>query len=61
MERNRPDVDETEHLTDEDKAELERDAAARNPDRVTRREAMELDLMEEGESEAGEEIGDEID
>jgi hypothetical protein len=59
MERDRED-----HLSDEEKEELEEleeEAAERNPDPVTRREALELDLMEEGRSEAGEEIGDEVD
>jgi hypothetical protein len=53
-----------EHLSEEEKEELEEleeEAAERNPDPVTRREALELDLMEEGRSEAGEEIGDELD
>jgi hypothetical protein len=53
-----------EHLSEQEKEELEEleeEAAERNPDPVTRREALELDLMEEGRSEAGEEIGDELD
>jgi ATP/maltotriose-dependent transcriptional regulator MalT len=53
-----------EHLSEQEKEELEEleeEAAERNPDPVTRREALELDLMEEGMSEAGEEIGDELD
>jgi hypothetical protein len=52
---------EPEYLTDEEKEELEHDAEARNPDSTTRREALELELMEEGRSEEGEEIGDQID
>ncbi|HEY2813115.1 MAG TPA: hypothetical protein VGJ03_06615 [Acidimicrobiales bacterium] len=40
--------------------ELEADAAARNPDETTRREALELELEEEGRSDLGAEIGDEI-
>jgi hypothetical protein len=55
-----------EHLQDggetERKAEeaQREDAAHRNPDPVTWRETLELDLMEEDRSELGEEIGDEI-
>jgi hypothetical protein len=48
-------------LPEQEKEDLEDDAARRNPDRTTRREALELELMEEGRSEAGEEIGDEAD
>jgi hypothetical protein len=40
--------------------ELEEEAAERNPDRQTRREALELELMEEDRSEEGEDVGDEI-
>ena len=40
--------------------ELAADAAARNPDETTRREALELELEEEGRSEEGREVGDEI-
>jgi hypothetical protein len=47
-------------LTDAEKDSLEEDAAERNPDETTRREALELDLMEQERSEEGEEIGDEI-
>lgn len=39
--------------------ELEEEAAERNPDPQTRREALELELMEEDRSEAGEDIGEE--
>jgi hypothetical protein len=53
--------DPEDYLSEEEKEELEEGAAERNPDPVTRREALELDLMEEGRSEAGEEIGDELD
>jgi hypothetical protein len=49
------------HVSDEEKEELEDEARRRNPDRTTRREALELELMEEDRSEVGEEIGDEID
>ena len=49
------------HVPEEEKKALEEDARRRNPDRTTRREALELELMEEGRSEAGEEIGDEAD
>jgi hypothetical protein len=48
-------------VPEEEKQDLEDDARRRNPDRTTRREALELELMEEGRSEAGEEIGDEMD
>jgi hypothetical protein len=40
---------------------LEEPAEERNADPVTQREALELDLMDEGRSEDGERIGDEID
>jgi hypothetical protein len=53
-------VSEPTHVSDEEKAELEDEARERNPDRTTRREALELELMEEDRSEVGEEIGDEI-
>jgi hypothetical protein len=49
-----------EHVSKEEAEELEEEAAKHNPDRQTRREALELELMEEERSEAGEEIGDEI-
>jgi hypothetical protein len=49
-----------DHVSKEEAEELEEDAAERNPDRQTRREALELELMEEERSDAGEEIGDEI-
>ena len=39
----------------------EEEAAERNPDPQTRREALELELMDEDRSEAGEDVGDEID
>jgi hypothetical protein len=48
------------HVSDEEAEHLEEEAAERNPDRQTRREALELELMDEERSEAGEEIGDEI-
>ncbi len=48
------------HVSEEEKAEREGAATERNPDPVTRRETLELDLMEDDRSEAGEEIGDEI-
>ena len=38
----------------------EAQAAERNPDPTTRREALELELMDEERSEAGEQIGDEM-
>jgi hypothetical protein len=59
--RQRSDGDEHGRLPDAEKERLEEDAADRNPDPATRREALELELMEEGRSEAGEEIGDEVD
>lgn len=40
--------------------ELEDEAAARNPDPTTRREALELELEEEGRSDEGAALGDEI-
>ena len=56
--------DEHEHVrqvSEEEAEELEEEAAERNPDPQTRREALELELMEEGRSEAGEDIGEETD
>jgi hypothetical protein len=49
------------HVSEKEKAARERSATERNPDPETRRETLELDLMEDDRSEAGEEIGDEID
>ena len=49
-----------EHVSEEEAEELEEEAAERNPDPQTRREALELDLMDEERSEAGEDVGDEI-
>jgi hypothetical protein len=46
--------------TDATKEELEEEAAERNPDETTRREALELELEEEGRSDLGAEIGDEM-
>jgi hypothetical protein len=40
--------------------ELAADAEERNPDTTTRREALELDLEEQGRSDEGEEVGDAI-
>ena len=54
MERNND-----EHVSPEEAEELEDEAAERNPDPQTRREALELELMEEDRSEAGEDIGEE--
>jgi hypothetical protein len=48
-----------EHVSKEEAEELEEEAAERNPDPQTRREALELELMEEDRSEAGEDIGEE--
>lgn len=47
-------------VSEEEAEELEEEAAERNPDPQTRREALELELMEEGRSEAGEDIGEEM-
>lgn len=63
-EREHDREDEREHerqVSKEDAEELEEEAAERNPDPQTRREALELDLMEEDRSEEGEDVGDEID
>jgi hypothetical protein len=62
--RRRDDEHEPEHVpqvSEEEAEELEEEAAERNPDPQTRREALELELMEEDRSEAGEDVGDEID
>ena len=55
---------EREHVrqVSEDEAEeIEEEAEERNPDPQTRREALELELMDEERSEAGEDVGEEID
>lgn len=44
----------------ETQKELREDAAAGEEDPVTSREAKEQDLMAEGESEGGDEIGDQM-
>lgn len=49
-----------DHLSKEEAEELEEETAEHNPDRQTRREALELELMEQERSEAGEDVGDEI-
>ena len=57
------DDEEREHVSQvskEEAEELEEEAAERNPDPQTRREALELELMEEGRSEEGEDVGEEI-
>jgi hypothetical protein len=59
-ERERDEHESKEHVSKEEAEELEEEAAERNPDPETRREALELELMEEDRSEAGEDIGDEI-
>ncbi len=59
--QDRDDDRDREHVTEEEADELEEDAAERNPDPQTRREALELELMDEDRSEAGEDVGDEID
>jgi hypothetical protein len=40
--------------------EVEKEAAISKPDPITSREALEEELMEEGRSDLGEEIGDHI-
>ena len=47
-------------VSEEEAEELEEEAEERNPDPQTRREALELELMDEERSEAGEDVGDEI-
>jgi hypothetical protein len=59
MDRDKDDHVSDEHVSEEEAEELEEEAAERNPDPQTRREALELELMEEDRSEAGEEISDE--
>jgi hypothetical protein len=56
LERRPPD-DERERER-EDVEEIARDVGAHNPDPTTRREAIEQELMEEGKSEEGEELGE---
>ena len=66
MEReHHPDLDELDERNKEGVEELPEDeqeavveAAEHNPDRTTQREAIEQELMELGESEAGSELGD---
>jgi hypothetical protein len=60
-ERDKNHEKDREHVSEEEAEELEEEAAERNPDPQTRREALELELMEEDRSEAGEDVGDEID
>ena len=59
-----PDLDELDERNKEGVEELPEDeqeavveAAEHNPDRTTQREAIEQELMELGESEAGSELG----
>lgn len=59
--RDRHDDEHERQISEEEAEELEEEAAERNPDPQTRREALELELMEEDRSEAGEDVGDEID
>jgi hypothetical protein len=54
-------VSEPEHVSEPETADRARSAAEPNPDPETRRETLELDLMEDDRSEAGQEIGDEMD
>jgi hypothetical protein len=58
--RGNDDEKDREHVSEEEAEELEEEAAERNPDPQTRREALELELMDEDRSEAGEDVGDEI-
>ena len=60
-ERDREERERKEHVSKEEAEELEEEAAERNPDPQTRREALELELMEEGRSEAGKDVGEETD
>jgi hypothetical protein len=48
-----------EHTSDAVAEELEEEVAERNPDRQTRREALELELMEADRFAEGEDVGDE--
>lgn len=50
----------TAHDREDDVEELADQAADHNPDPTTRREALELDLMEQKRSEEGEAPGDEM-
>ena len=59
--RDRHDDEHERQISEEEAEELEEEAAERNPAPQTRREALELELMEEDRSEAGEDVGDEID
>ena len=52
-----PEKDPEEHTQDE----IRRDAKQEPDDPVTQREELELDLMEEGKSEEGEDIGEQLD
>ena len=62
QEKNREQDDEhVSQVSDEEAEELEEEAEERNPDPQTRREALELELMDEDRSEAGEDVGEEID
>ncbi len=60
--KNREQDDEhVSQVSEEEAEDLEEEAEERNPDPQTRREALELELMDEDRSEAGEDVGDEID
>jgi hypothetical protein len=52
---DRPDRDDVDRA-----ARIARRVGAENPDPVTRREAIELELEDEGLSEAGEALGDHV-
>ncbi len=53
--RHQEDTSEPEEAT---QVEVREEAAGHDDDPVTKREALETELMDEDESEAGEEIGD---
>jgi hypothetical protein len=55
MSGRRPEEPEPEEAT---QGEIRAEATQEGEDPVTRREALETDLMDKGESEAGEEIGE---
>jgi hypothetical protein len=63
MPEHRDRVQNDPQLSDKTRAELEEldeEATEHNPDETTRREVLELELEEEGRSELGEDIGDEM-
>jgi hypothetical protein len=50
----------TDDVAARDLDEIAEEVAEHNPDRTTRREALELELEDEGRSDEGSEIGDHI-